>query len=65
MSSNEILREFLLETHENLALLDADLLTLEKNPTDELAKLYIQRCQDYIAEPPDDSWDGVFVMKTK
>lgn len=32
MSSNEILREFLLETHENLALLDADLLTLEKNP---------------------------------
>jgi two-component system, chemotaxis family, sensor kinase CheA len=35
MSSNDILREFLLETHENLALLDADLLTLEKTPTDK------------------------------
>ena len=32
MSNNEILREFLLETHENLALLDSDLITLEKNP---------------------------------
>jgi len=35
MSSNEILREFLLETHENLALLDADLLTLEQHPTEK------------------------------
>lgn len=35
MSNNEILREFLLETNENLALLDSDLITLEKNPTDK------------------------------
>ena len=35
MSNNEILREFLLETHENLALLDSDLITLEKNPTEK------------------------------
>lgn len=38
MSTNtnqEILREFLLETHENLALLDSDLITLEKNPTEK------------------------------
>ncbi|MGE4129984.1 MAG: CHASE2 domain-containing protein [Bdellovibrionales bacterium] len=34
-------------------------------PTDEVSKLYISRCQDYITEPPDDNWDGVFVMKTK
>lgn len=34
MSNDEILREFLLETHENLALLDADLLRLEQQPTD-------------------------------
>jgi two-component system chemotaxis sensor kinase CheA len=34
MAHNEILREFLLETHENLALLDSDLVTLEKNPTE-------------------------------
>ncbi len=35
MSNNEILHEFLLETHENLALLDSDLVTLEKNPTEK------------------------------
>lgn len=35
MSNNEILREFLLETHENLALLDSDLVALEKNPHDK------------------------------
>ena len=34
MSNDEILREFLLETHENLALLDSDLVRLEKHPTD-------------------------------
>src|SRR5262245_27484950 len=35
MSDNEILREFLLETHENLALLDSDLVKLESNPSDK------------------------------
>ena len=34
-SNNEILREFLQETHENLLLLDSDLLTLEKNPSEK------------------------------
>jgi two-component system chemotaxis sensor kinase CheA len=29
---NETIREFLLETHENLAQLDLDLVTLEKEP---------------------------------
>lgn len=29
---NEVIREFLLETHENLAQLDLDLVTLEKSP---------------------------------
>ena len=38
MSNNEILREFILETHENLALLDSDLVKLERNPT-EMATL--------------------------
>jgi two-component system chemotaxis sensor kinase CheA len=31
---NEVIREFLLETHENLGQLDLDLVTLEKNPTE-------------------------------
>ena len=38
MPDNEILREFLLETHENLALLDSDLVKLESHP-DEKATL--------------------------
>lgn len=32
---DEILREFLLETHENLALLDSDLVKLELNPSEK------------------------------
>ncbi len=32
MSNNEILSEFLQETHENLRLLDSDLIQLEANP---------------------------------
>ncbi|MFO0902042.1 MAG: chemotaxis protein CheA [Pirellulales bacterium] len=35
MSNSEILREFLLETHENLALLDSDLLRLEQHPAEK------------------------------
>ncbi len=34
-------------------------------PEDEVSKLYLQRCQDFIAEPPEEGWDGVYVMKTK
>jgi two-component system, chemotaxis family, sensor kinase CheA len=39
---NEVLREFLLETHENLAQLDLDLVTLEKDPTERetLARVF-------------------------
>lgn len=31
---NEVIREFLIETNENLAQLDVDLVTLEKDPTE-------------------------------
>ena len=34
-------------------------------PDDQCCKLYIERCQDYISEPPPEDWDGVFIMKTK
>src|SRR5262245_51007160 len=39
---NEVVREFLLETHENLAQLDSDLITLEKDPTERntLARVF-------------------------
>src|SRR5208282_125659 len=39
---NEIVREFLLETQENLSQLDLDLVTLEKDPTERetLARVF-------------------------
>ncbi len=38
---------------------------LKKCPHDSVAKLYIKRCDEYIANPPVNDWDGVYVMKTK
>src|SRR5581483_11597532 len=38
-------------------------LSLRKD--DPLAALYAKRCADLHAQPPDVSWDGVFVMTTK
>ncbi len=39
---NDVVREFLLETHENLEILDRDLVTLEKDPTERetLARVF-------------------------
>lgn len=39
---NDVIREFLLETHENLAQLDTDLLALEKDPSEKqtLARVF-------------------------
>jgi tetratricopeptide (TPR) repeat protein len=34
-------------------------------PNDGPAKEFIERCDVYIANPPPDDWDGVYVMKTK
>ncbi len=38
---------------------------LEFKPKDPPSLLYIERCEDYLKEPPPENWDGVFVMKTK
>ncbi|MDH5654875.1 MAG: tetratricopeptide repeat protein [Spirochaetia bacterium] len=38
---------------------------LKINPDDGPSKLYLERCKEYIKHPPEDDWDGVFVMKTK
>lgn len=38
---------------------------LEINPDDGSPKLYVDRCEYFVEEPPEDDWDGVFVMKTK
>jgi len=38
---------------------------LSIKPDDGPSKLYLERAQAYQKNPPDDDWDGVFVMKTK
>jgi hypothetical protein len=38
---------------------------LQIEPKDGPSHLYIERCDDYIAEPPPEDWDGVYNMKTK
>lgn len=37
----------------------------ELDPADKVSKLYIERCEDFIEQPPEENWDGVVVMKTK
>ncbi len=37
----------------------------EELTADPVAKIYIERCNDFIASPPDESWDGVWHMKEK
>jgi len=32
---------------------------------DKVSEIFIERCSAYISSPPDDSWNGVFTMKTK
>jgi adenylate cyclase len=32
---------------------------------DFTSKVYLERCLSYMENPPDENWDGVFVMKTK
>jgi adenylate cyclase len=38
---------------------------LRKQPDDYLSSMYLKRCQALIDNPPDESWNGVFVMTKK
>ncbi len=38
---------------------------LRRQPDDYLSLMYAQRCEALLREPPDESWDGVFVMTKK
>jgi adenylate cyclase len=37
----------------------------ERFPDDGPTALYAERCEEYLAEPPEAGWDGVYTMKTK
>ena len=38
---------------------------LEACPKDGPSKVYLERCDDYIKNPPSEDWDGVWVMRAK
>lgn len=38
---------------------------LALDATDGPSQLFVERCEEFLAEPPPENWDGVFVMKTK
>ncbi len=38
---------------------------LALNDDDKAAKLYIERCDHFLASPPGDDWNGVWVMESK
>ena len=35
------------------------------DPEDSPSKVYVERCKEYMVNPPPLEWDGVYVMKTK
>lgn len=37
----------------------------QRHPEDGPTALYVERCREYIADPPPSGWDGVYRMKTK
>jgi adenylate cyclase len=38
---------------------------MKAQPKDSVSKLYAVRCAEFIKNPPEGIWDGVYVMKTK
>ena len=34
-------------------------------PEDSPSRIFLARCDEYLAEKPVDNWDGVYVMKNK
>jgi adenylate cyclase len=39
--------------------------SLRQMPGDYLSSMYLERCKEFLKNPPDDSWNGVFVMTKK
>jgi hypothetical protein len=35
------------------------------DPDDGPSALYRERCTEFLKNPPDDNWDGIFTMRTK
>jgi hypothetical protein len=38
---------------------------LRVDPADGPSRIYVERCEELLRNPPPKDWDGVYVMKTK
>lgn len=38
---------------------------LELDANDGPSKLYVKRCEHYVANPPDENWEPITTMETK
>ncbi len=38
---------------------------LEDFSNDNPSRVFLQRCREFLEQPPDDAWDGIYVMKAK
>ena len=38
---------------------------IDRWPDDGPARIFLRRCEEYLAEGPEADWDGVYVMKHK
>jgi adenylate cyclase len=51
--------------HEFTTAIAAFQLTLAVRPDDRAARIMLARCQQFLASPPDKSWDAITAMKVK
>jgi adenylate cyclase len=48
--------------HEAIGQFDS---ALAANPSDRPSQIYRDRCVHFLSQPPEDAWDGVWVLKEK
>lgn len=39
--------------------------SIDENPNDKLSKIYLERSENFILDPPADDWDGVSILMSK
>ena len=38
---------------------------VELHKYDKVSQIFVERCKEYLVNPPDSNWDGIFVLKSK
>ena len=39
--------------------------SIDNNPNDELSRIYLERSENYMSNPPGEDWDGVSILMSK